>query len=144
MQGCHKSSICKKNVASMKCNKVKYCKRRSACISDVLRMEDNHCMHAQLCPALWDPMDCSPLDFPVHGIFQVSILEWVAISYYKDIHCCCCCCCYVASVMSDSVQPHRCQPTRILHPWDFLSKSTEVGCHCLLRWKSLNTTSFLS
>ena len=42
----------KKNVASVKCNKVKYCKRRSACISDVLKMEDAHCMHAQLCPAL--------------------------------------------------------------------------------------------
>ena len=25
------------------------------------------------------------------------------------------------------------QPTRLLHPWDFLGKSTEVACHCLLR-----------
>ena len=24
------------------------------------------------------------------------------------------------------------QPTRLLHPWDFLGKSTGVGCHCLL------------
>ena len=28
--------------------------------------------------------------------------------------------------------PHRWQPTRLLHPWDFPSKSTGVGCHCLL------------
>ena len=25
------------------------------------------------------------------------------------------------------------QPTRLLRPWDFLGKSTGVGCHCLLR-----------
>ena len=37
------------------------------------------------------------------------------------------------SVMSDSVQPHGLQPTRLLCPWDFPGKSTGVGCHCLLR-----------
>ena len=36
------------------------------------------------------------------------------------------------SVLSDSVQPHRWQPIRLLHPWDFPGKSTGVGCHCLL------------
>ena len=36
------------------------------------------------------------------------------------------------SVVSDSVWPHRRQPTRLLHPWDFPGKSTGVGCHCLL------------
>ena len=25
-----------------------------------------------------------------------------------------------------------CSPPRLLHPWDFLGKSTGVGCHCLL------------
>ena len=29
-----------------------------------------------------------------------------------------CCCCSVASVVSDSVQPHRQQPTRLLRSWD--------------------------
>ena len=37
------------------------------------------------------------------------------------------------SVMSDSKRPHRLQPTRLLHPWDFPGKSTGVGCHCLLQ-----------
>ena len=37
------------------------------------------------------------------------------------------------SVVSDSVRPHRQQPTRLLCPWDFPGKSTGVGCHCLLR-----------
>ena len=38
------------------------------------------------------------------------------------------------SVTSDSERPHGLQPTRLLHPWDFLGKSTGVACHCLL-WK---------
>ena len=35
---------------------------------------------AQSCLTLCDPMDCSLLCSPVHGIFQARILEWVAIS----------------------------------------------------------------
>ena len=37
------------------------------------------------------------------------------------------------SIMSDSLWPHRLQPTRLLHPWDFPGKSTGVGCHFLLQ-----------
>ena len=33
----------------------------------------------QLCPTLWDPMDCSPPGSSVHGILQIRILEWVAM-----------------------------------------------------------------
>ena len=36
------------------------------------------------------------------------------------------------SFVSDSSRPHRLQPTRLLHPWDFPGKSTGVGCHCLI------------
>ena len=35
---------------------------------------------AQLCPTLWDPIDCSLLGSSVHGIFQAIVLEWIAIS----------------------------------------------------------------
>ena len=45
----------------------------------------------------------------------------------------CCYCCWVASVVSDSVWPHRRQPTRLPHPWDSLDKNTGVGCHFLLQ-----------
>ena len=38
------------------------------------------CVHAQLCPTLCDPMDCSPSGSSVHGISQARILEWVDIS----------------------------------------------------------------
>ena len=43
------------------------------------------------------------------------------------------CCCQVASVMSDSVWPHRQQPTRLLRPWDSPGKNTGVGCYFLLQ-----------
>ena len=35
--------------------------------------------------------------------------------------------------MSDSVWPHRWQPTRLLHPWESQGKNTGVGCHFLLQ-----------
>ena len=45
----------------------------------------------------------------------------------------CFCCCYVASVVSNSVRPHRQQPTRLPCPWDSPGKNTGVGCHFLLQ-----------
>ena len=33
---------------------------------------------AQSCPTPSDPMDCSPPDSSVHGIFQTKVLEWGA------------------------------------------------------------------
>ena len=35
----------------------------------------------QLCPTLCDPIDSSPPGFPIPGIIQARILEWVAISF---------------------------------------------------------------
>ena len=35
--------------------------------------------------------------------------------------------------MSDSVWPHRRQPTRLHHPWDSPGKNTGVECHFLLQ-----------
>ena len=46
------------------------------------------------------------------------------------------------SIMSDSSRPHGLQPTRLLRPWDFPSKSTGVGCRCLL-WCSNSTLRHL-
>ena len=40
--------------------------------------------------------------------------------------------------MSNSVRPHRWQPTRLLCPWDSPGKSTGVGCHCLLSANIIN------
>ena len=41
---------------------------------------------AQSCLTLCDPMNCSLPGFPVHGIFQARILEWVSISYSNCVH----------------------------------------------------------
>ena len=37
----------------------------------------------QLCPTLCNPMDCSPPDSSVYGIFQVRILEWISIFFSR-------------------------------------------------------------
>ena len=37
-------------------------------------------MHAKSCPTLCNPVDCSPPGSPVHGILQVRILYWLAMS----------------------------------------------------------------
>ena len=37
------------------------------------------------------------------------------------------------SVVSNSVQPHRQQPIRLLWPWDSPGRNTGVGCHFLLK-----------
>ena len=39
-----------------------------------------HAKSLQLCPTLCDPMNCSPRGSSVHGILQVRIPEWVAMS----------------------------------------------------------------
>ena len=36
---------------------------------------------AQSCLTLSNPMDCSPPDFSIHGIFQARVLEWGAIAF---------------------------------------------------------------
>ena len=43
--------------------------------------------------------------------------------------------------MSDSVRPHRWQPTRLPHPWDSLGKNTGVGCHFLLQCMKVKSES---
>ena len=43
--------------------------------------------------------------------------------------------------MSDSVQPHRWQPTRLPRPWDSPGKNTGVGCHFLLQCMKVKSES---
>ena len=43
--------------------------------------------------------------------------------------------------MSDSVRPHRSQPTRLPHPWDSPGKNTGVGCHFLLQCMKVKSES---
>ena len=44
-------------------------------------------------------------------------------------------------VMSDSVWPHRWQPTRLSRPWDSPGENTGVGCHLLLQCMKVKSES---
>ena len=39
------------------------------------------CSVAQVCPTLYNPVNCSPPGSSAYGSFQARIMEWVAISY---------------------------------------------------------------
>ena len=43
--------------------------------------------------------------------------------------------------MSNSVRPHRRQPTRLPRPWDSPGKNTGVGCHFLLQCMKVKSAS---
>ena len=43
--------------------------------------------------------------------------------------------------MSDSVRPHRRQPTSLPRPWDSPGKNTGVGCHFLLQCMKVKSES---
>ena len=44
-----------------------------------------HCLAAKSCPTLCSPMDYNRPGSSLHGIFQVRILEWVAVSFTRDL-----------------------------------------------------------
>ena len=52
-----------------------------------------------------------------------------------------CCCRQVASVVSDSVRPHRRQPTRLPRPRGSPGRNTGVGCHFLLQCRKVKSES---
>ena len=101
-------------------------------------------------------MNCSPPGIFLHGISLSRILEWVSNFLLQGIfptqgwsphlhwwtnssllsHCC-----EVASVVSDSVRPHRQKPTRLPCPWDSPGKNTGVGCHFLLQCMKVKSES---
>ena len=49
------------------------------------------CLVAQLCPTLYDPMDCNPSGFSVHGNLQARRLKWVAMPFSSLSYYCCNC-----------------------------------------------------
>ena len=63
------------------------------------------------------------------------------LSFNFSLFVLCCCCCQVASVMSNSMRPHRQQPTRFPRPWDSPGKNTGVGCHFLLQCMKVKSES---
>ena len=47
----------------------------------------SECLHAQSSLTLCNPMDCSPPGPTVHETAQARVLEWVAISYFRESSC---------------------------------------------------------
>ena len=89
------------------------------------------------CLTLCNPTDCSMPGFPVlHYLPEFARFISIESVMLRNHLILCCCCCKVASVVSDSVRPHRWQPTSFPGPWDSSSKNTGVGCHFLSNaWK---------
>ena len=92
----------------------------------------------QSCPTLCNPIGGSPPGYPVPGILQARTLEWVAISFsnawsekWKWSH----------SVMSDSSQPHRLQPTRLYVHGTFQARVLEWGT---IAFSDFNAYNFIN
>ena len=83
-------------------------------------------------------LSCSKAKDHIWFIFATSVPSTIS---YTCCCCCCCCCCQVASVVSDSVQPHRRQTTKLPRPWDSPSNNTGVGCHFLLQCMKVKSES---
>ena len=74
----------------------------------------------------WPPIS----DFQPPELWEIDLfIDW------------CCCCSWVASIVSNSVRPHRRQPTRPPRPWDSPGKITGVGCHFLLQRMKVKSES---
>ena len=59
-------------------------------------------------------------------LFRVCVIGENLPPLYVCVH-------YVHSVVSDSLQLHGLQPTRLLCPWDSPGKNIGAGCHALLQ-----------
>ena len=115
----------------------------------------NEVLATQSYLTLCEPMDCSPPGSSVHGISQIRILEWVAISFSRDSS--------QPGIepgfpalqadslpsetprkpkesqsvthsdMPHSLRPHGLKPARLLCPWNSPGNNTRVGSHSLLQ-----------
>ena len=96
----------------------------------------------QSCLTLSDPMDCSLPGSSVHGIFQVRVLEWVAIAFSRLGHRLGLLWYWIVCLGNEQrsfchfwdciqVQHFRlfCCLWWLLHPSSFPGESTGVGCH---------------
>ena len=55
------------------------------CQSWTVKKAESESEVTQSCLTLCDPMDCSLPGSSIHEIFQAGVLEWVAISFSRDL-----------------------------------------------------------
>ena len=77
-------------------------------------------------------MASSPItSWQIDGEIMETVTDFIFFSSVQFSH----------SVVSNSVRPHRWQPTRLPRPWDSPSKNTGVGCHFLLQCMKVKSES---
>ena len=81
--------------------------------------------------------------FGVSELFHCAVFCWSSLSPFYRMNTLqkMYCFCKVTSVVSDSVWPHRRQPTRFPCSWDSPGKNTGVDCHFLLQCMKVKSES---
>ena len=98
-------------------------------INRSLQYNDNYCFsHVRFCATPWTAARQAPPSLGFSSQEDWSGLPFPSPNHESEKWK------WSRSVVSDSLQPHVLQPSRLLHPWDSPGQSTGVGCHCLLRW----------
>ena len=95
-------------------------------LSQLFHLVYKRLYYVHSCCCLWNATKLDSKIYLISGLIRIS-LQFAIGLHFK------CTAAAVASVMSDSVRPHRRQPTRLPRPWDSPGKNTGVGCHCLLQ-----------
>ena len=94
-----------------------------------MRLSNRNVSHVWLFATSWTTAHQAP---PSMGFSRQEYWSGVPSPSLNRNVCVCVCVCSVILVVSDSLQPHGRQPTRLLCPWGFPGKHTRVGCHSLL------------
>ena len=72
----------------------------------------------------------------IYWVVKLKMINFIFYHHFLNIK--------GAAVVSDSVRPHRRQPTRLPRPWDSPGKNTGVGCHVLLQCMKVKSKSEVS
>ena len=75
-----------------------------------------------------------PSFLPVSPMFDCTIFTWSPCNFFSAAAA-------KSPVLSDSVRPHKRQPTRLPCPWDSPGKNTGLGCHFLLQCMKVKSES---
>ena len=75
-----------------------------------------------------------PSFLPVSPMFDCTIFTWSPCNFFSAAAA-------KSPVLSDSVRPHKWQPTRLPCPWDSPGKNTGLGCHFLLQCMKVKSES---
>ena len=89
------------------------------------------------CCWFWNATKLDSEIYLISGLIRISLLFAIGLNFKSTTAAAAA----VASVVSDSVRPHRRQPTRLPRPWDSPSKNTGVGCHFLLHCRKVKVKS---